>query len=84
MKPKLTFFCELEAQPLAALMTRPVLDRLGSLDAAVSLGFARPSRAGQVVRPERRRHYDDRRLLLPRRGRLVNLATTCPARALVA
>ncbi len=55
MKPKLTFFCELEAQPLAALMTRPVLDRLRSLDAAVSLGLLdlSPERARVVRRLNR-------------------------------
>lgn len=51
MKPRLTFFCELESEPLAALMTKPLLDQLRSLNGSVSLGLVdlSPERA-QVVR----------------------------------
>lgn len=55
MKPRLTFFCELESGPLAALMTRPLLDQLRALDASVSLGLIdlSPERARVVNRLNR-------------------------------
>jgi hypothetical protein len=53
MLPVLTFFCELEAQPLEALFTNPqVIPDLKALNAGVSLGILdfSPERAGVVQR----------------------------------
>jgi hypothetical protein len=58
MFPVLTFFCELEAQPLEALFTNPqVIPDLKGLNAGVSLGILdlSPERAG-VVSSEQSQH----------------------------
>jgi len=52
LSPRLTFFCELEAEPLQALLTEQILARLSALNAAVSLGLLdlSPQRAACVRR----------------------------------
>ena len=37
--PKLTFFCELDAEPLKALLNKPMIRRLQALHASLSLGI---------------------------------------------
>ena len=37
--PKLTFFCELDAEPLKALVNKPMIRRLQALNASLSLGI---------------------------------------------
>ena len=40
-RPKLSFFCELEIEPLESLLTEEVIQRLVSLKATVCLGIDR-------------------------------------------
>jgi hypothetical protein len=49
--PKLTFFCELDAEPLKALVDKPMIRRLQALHASLNLGIRdmRPERV-EVVR----------------------------------
>ena len=37
--PKLTFFCELDAEPLKALINKPMIRRLQAMHASLSLGI---------------------------------------------
>lgn len=50
--PRLTFFCELDAEPLQALLTERILTRLAALNASISLGLLdlSPQRAACVRR----------------------------------
>ena len=82
MKPRLTFFCELDPEPLAALMTKPLLDQLRSLDASVSLGLIDLSaeRARVVKRLNRAGIPVIAWLLLPKNeGYWFNTANWLPA-----
>ena len=79
--PKLTFFCELDAQPLKTLMTKQMVRRLKAMKASLSMGIREmrsgASGGGATLEPG---GYPGHRLAIAaQRGRLLVQSTQCPS-----